>query len=213
MNAQMFYAVMVFAVLALGFFAFLVGAKSSRARTQKEKGDEHGYHTTIEDFVKLTAASVIILAATILGIFLAALGAPHLLTVPGSWIGDPGGFLINVVGSIILAAAIGFYLGVCLQEKLDKKADSKSLKAFLPALTVVGAIGFLTSIVSASNTTEQMQPVTDILVWSGSDMAPAVIVLFLALVPLIMITIGVRFAGGMLASLLDGIREIFTFRF
>jgi hypothetical protein len=58
-----------------------------------------------------------------------------------------------------------------------------------------------------------MQPVTDILLWSGNDMAPAVIVMFLALVPLIMITIGVRFAGGMLESLLEGIREIFSFKF
>jgi hypothetical protein len=216
MNAQAFQVVLVFAVLALGLFAFLVGGKSSQAKSLKARGDDHGYHTTIEDLVKMTVGSVLVLAGTVAALFAMAIAAPDLLMVPANAIGDSTSFLVSTVSAIALAMAMGFYLGVIAQEKSDNKVRTGSaFNKIVPVLSVAGMSALLIGGVQAATTnmTEMMEPVSGILTWAGTDMIPLVIIVFIAAVPLIMIMIGVRFAGGMMSSLLDGIREIFTFKF
>ena len=210
MNAQMFTVVLIFAVLTLGLFSFLVGGKSEKARTQKAKDDELGYFATIADLVKMTAASVVVLAGTVVGVLVTLVAAPELLMVPAGLIGNPITFVFNFLVAIAISAVIGFYAGVQVQDKLDKRLQNHL--PLVSVLSVAGAIALI-SRVAASNMSEQMQPVTDILQWAGSDMVPVVLVLILALVPLIMIMLGIRFAGGMLSGLMEGIKEIFSFKF
>jgi hypothetical protein len=56
-----------------------------------------------------------------------------------------------------------------------------------------------------------MQPVTDIMGWAGVDLVPAVIVLIIALIPLIFIMMGVKFASGILGDVLGMFAEIKNF--
>jgi hypothetical protein len=214
MNAQVFQIVLLFAVLALGLFSFLIGAKATQVRSLKAKGDDHGYHTTMQDLVKICLGSVLVFAATAIIFVTAYIAAPELLMVPTRWIGDSWSFMANVIGGVIISSALGFYAGVCVQEKMEHKTSTGSgIKKFIPAFSVVGALMFIQSVKAAVPMNETMKPVSDILVWAGVDMMPAVLILLLAVVPIVMIMIGVRFAGGMLNGLLDGIREIFSFRF
>lgn len=215
MNALMFYAVIAMAVLLLGAFSLIVGAKATQARNLRKANDDHGYHTTIEDLVKMSAGAVLVFAGTTIAVLAMVLAAPALLTVPATWVA--GSFVINVIGATALALVGGFYAGVFLQEHADKVVARKTAHGIMPAVVALGATAcsILVSAASAAtaNMTETMQPVTDILVWAGGDMMPAVLILILAMIPLIMVMIGVRFAGGMLNGLLEGIREIFSFKF
>jgi len=211
MNAELFNVTLLFAVLVLGLFSFLVGGKSEKAKTQKETGDENGFITTIHDLVKMTAASVVVLAGTAVAVLVALVVTPDSLLVPAGLIGNPVVFVFNFLAILAVGMVGGFYVGVVTQDKLYK-ISQKSTPSLLPVLSVLGVFA-LVGRVAASNMTDQMAPVTEILTWAGVDMVPAVLVLILALVPLIMIMIGVRFAGGMLSGLMEGIKEIFSFKF
>jgi len=214
MNAQMFYAVIAFAILALAVFSFLVGGKSSKVKTLKARGDEKGFHENLFDLIKITVGSVIVLVVVVVTLVAMIFLAPGLLEVPMNSIGISDFFLFNIIATLVLACMVGFFLGVAVEEWIDKVNKKKNpAKALIPAVGILGVLFLIGRVAAETNITAEMQPVTDILSWSGTDMAPAVILLFLAFVPLIMVMIGVRFAGGMLSSILEGIREIFSFRF
>lgn len=217
MNAIMFNAFIAMVVLVLGFFALLVGGKSSQARNLKESGDDQGFASALFDLYKMTAGSVLVLGIAVVSFAGTFVLAPELLMVPLAWIGgDAVLFISNVILAMIAASVIGFYAGVYLQERAVGVRAPVGARKVSPALTIASIVGFFgvfASKVSATAMNETLAPVTEILNWAGGDMMPAVLILILAVIPLIMVMIGVRFAGGLLNQLLDGIRQIFSFKF
>lgn len=215
MNAQMFYISLVFAVLVLGLFSFLVGGKSEKAKTQRVTNDEIGFQNSIMDLVKIACGSIVVLTVSIFGLATLLVISPQSVLVSPDVIGNPINFLAMVFTGLFASMAGGFYLGVNVQGRIEKKESSRSHVPLIPVLSVMGMIALVSRAAAATpfNMTDSMGPITEIMGWAGNSFVPAVIVLVIAVVPLIMILLGVRFAGGMMTALMEGVKDIFSFRF
>jgi hypothetical protein len=136
---------------------------------------------------------------------------------------DPVSFIVEVLIFMVLAGIVGWWVGEAFEYDVVKGGKIESKKPVLSGLGPLAAMVFfglfvfhmggIVPPVSAASLciTEQMQPVTDIMTWAGIDLVPAVIVLIIALIPLIFIMMGVKFAGGILADVLGMFSEIKNF--
>lgn len=229
MNASLFYVMIAIAVLLTGVLAFMVGGTTAKAKIAKAQG-------RIEDALELTrglirwavfatGVSAVVVIGTLSGVIQFSVTNVSIATYA-----DPISFISEVLIFMVLSGIVGWWLGECFENNVVKDQDpkaraqtQKSLIALAGPMAAFGLVMILSvqmgglgapASAAAYCITEQMQPVSDIMSWAATDLIPIVIVLIIALIPLIFILMGVKFAAGILGDVLGIFSEIKSmFRF
>lgn len=222
MNASLFYVMIAIAVILTGVLAFMVGGTTAKAKIAKAQG-------RIEDALELTrglirwavfatGVSAVVVIGALSGVIQFSVTNVSIATYA-----DPISFISEVLIFMVLSGIVGWWLGECFENnvvKNDPKVNENkkiSLLAFAGPMAAFGLVMILSvqmggvgapASAAALCITEQMQPVSDIMGWAAIDLIPVVIVLIIALVPLIFIMMGVKFAAGILGDVLGIFSEI-----
>jgi hypothetical protein len=227
MNAQLFYVMIAIAVLLTGVLAFMVGGTTAKVKIAKSQG-------RIEDALELArglirwgvfaaGVSTVVVIGTLSGVLSLSVSNVGIATYA-----DPISFISEVLIFMVLVGIAGWWMGECFEYNIVKNTDVKKapktnaqLKMSFIAVAGPMAVFGLCAILSvqmggfgapvgatALCITESMQPVTDIMNWAATSLIPVVIVLIIALVPLIFIMMGVKFASGILGDVLGIFSEI-----
>lgn len=221
MNAQLFYVMIAIAVLLTGVLAFMVGGTTAKAKIAKSQG-------RIEDALELTrglirwavfatGASAVVVIGALSGVISFSVTNVGIATYA-----DPISFITEVMIFMVLSGLVGWWAGEGFEYNVVKN-DPRTVQKTKPLLAAIGpmaafglvmvlsvqmgGIGAPASAVALC-ITEQMQPVSDIMTWAATDLIPIVIILIVALIPLIFIMMGVKFAAGILGDVLDMIGEM-----
>jgi heme/copper-type cytochrome/quinol oxidase subunit 2 len=215
MNADVFYITIAVAIGAIGLLAFLVGGTAMRARIAKQTGDEQGYNTTQKDLVRWSLAAVIIAITAILSVASGVLSVTVMM--PAQIVADPTNFFALIGIAAGGAAILGFGAGVGLMEDRAGKKQTRPMGRLVGSIVAVAGVSFITTLVgigarvAATNSTVDLTPLAEMLEQMGTTIIPAVIIVVIALIPVILLLIGVKFAGGFLTEILEMFREMTRF--
>ena len=215
MNALVLYIVIAIAIALMGGLGLMIGAASAKARILKSKGDLQESKEIRKGLIRWGLVSAGIAALGPLAIYAGILNVNlYALTA----VGDP----INICISIGILSAVAGLVGFVSGERVEYKINglvvpTRSLPKGAYTALAIGAVLILSvhfgdlgapAAAVTSNITESMSPVADLLNWVATVLVPIIIVLIFALIPLFLILMGVKFAGGILGDLVEVFAEL-----